>query len=562
MLTIVRDAPLPPGSPEFDAVIVGSGFGGSVVAHRLAHAGWEVCVLERGCWHRPGTFPRTPGEVKRSFWDPSHRLYGLFDVWSFRGLVAVVASGMGGGSLVYANVLAPPPDAWMRVAGPDGGPWPVDPDELAPHYQAVTDLLRPVPYPRVAPFDATRKTELFEKAAAVAGLDVDRPPLAIQFTDDRGRHGVRLPFDKPARNHSRVQRQTCEILGECDLGCNLGAKHTLDLTLLSEIERMGNVTIRELSEARGIRPRPGGGFAVDVLDHSASAEESAVPPRTRTVTASKLILAAGTFGTALLLHRSRVEFPRLSQALGRSFCSNGDYLAFAAGCDGADGAESLMASRGPVITVSARGLDRSEGGDGPGFHLQDGGFPSWAGWLGLLGGIRRDVARLEVEARTIIQGPLRGSPKQNLSYTLSQLIDGDSERVLPILSLGRDIPDGRLHLRQNRLDLDWRKDSAAALYARTESAARLLTSALGGHYVDPLRFVRPVTVHPLGGCAMSQGDRTGVVDPQGCVHHVDGLSITDGSILPGPVGINPALTIAALAHRHGDFLASQGRPPR
>ena len=81
-----------------------------MVARRLADAGLSVCVLERGRWHAPGTFPETPAEVKRSFWDPSHSLYGLFDVWSFRGLAAVVASGMGGGSLIYANVIARPPD--------------------------------------------------------------------------------------------------------------------------------------------------------------------------------------------------------------------------------------------------------------------------------------------------------------------------------------------------------------------------------------------------------------------------------------------------------------------
>jgi cholesterol oxidase len=159
--------------------------------------------------------------------------------------------------------------------------------------------------------------------------------------------------------------------------------------------------------------------------------------------------------------------------------------------------------------------------------------------------------------RSLVEGSGVGSPNQNLSFELSKMVGDSGEHVLPILALGRDTPDGRLQLRGSRLDLDWRKYRSAALYERSEAAARLVTKELGGRYVDPLRFFRPVTVHPLGGCAMSRDARTGVVDPDLCVHNVPGLSIADGSVLPGPVGINPALTIAALADRHGEHLVEQ-----
>jgi cholesterol oxidase len=561
---------LPAGELDYDAVVVGSGFGGSMVARRLAEAGWEVCVLERGQWHAPGTFPQTAAEVKRSFWDPSHALYGMFDVWSFRGLAAVVSSGMGGGSLIYANVIAPPPEGWLRVDGPGGGPWPVDERELERHFDEVRKLLNPQPYPDGEPFASSAKTEAFLDAARRAALDGQRAPLAVQFADDAGTVGTRLPFGDPSDNHYGVQRYTCEMVGECDLGCNAGAKHSLDLAILSALEARPNVNLRDLAEVRSLQ-RLDNGFAVELLDHSRSVEDSRVAPTSETVTCARLILCAGTLGTALLLLRSRLEFPGLSQAVGRHFSANGDYLAFAADCDpvrSTDGAKGALrgspinASHGPVITASARGADRLNGGDGPGFHLQDGGFPSWAGWLGLVGALRRDIGLIAAGVRSMVEGPEVGDPHQNLGLALSRFVHDGGERVLPLLSLGRDTPDGRLHLRAGRLDLDWRKYESAALYARAEASGRLVAEALGGRYVDPLRFFRPITVHPLGGCAMSRDVHTGVVDPNLCVHNVPGLSVADGSVLPGPVGINPALTIAALADRHGEFLVSGGRPER
>ena len=119
---------------HFHAVIVGSGFGGSVVAARLAEAGMRVLVLERGKAYPPGSFPRSPREMEGNFWDPSEGLHGLFDVWSFRGLDAIVASGLGGGSLIYANVLLRKDERWFNG-------WPLSRRDLDPHYAAVEQVL-------------------------------------------------------------------------------------------------------------------------------------------------------------------------------------------------------------------------------------------------------------------------------------------------------------------------------------------------------------------------------------------------------------------------------------
>lgn len=154
---------------HFSAVIIGSGFGGSVMAYRLAEAGLSVCVLERGQPYPPGSFPRSPSQMKRNFWDPSQGLYGLFDVWSFRGIAAVIASGLGGGSLIYANVLIRKDEKWFVQEEPNQGSyeyWPVNRQDLDPHYDLVEKMLKAEKYPlEHDPYRTTPKTNALKQAA-------------------------------------------------------------------------------------------------------------------------------------------------------------------------------------------------------------------------------------------------------------------------------------------------------------------------------------------------------------------------------------------------------------
>src|SRR3954462_9657204 len=134
---------------HFEAIVVGSGFGGSVMAYRLAAAVKSVCLLERGRAYPPGSFPRTPSTMSRNFWDPSEGLYGMYDVWSFDGLEGLVSSGLGGGSLIYANVLLRKDPKWFVNDDPDGDgkPWPVTPEMLDPHYTAAEQMIGATPFP-------------------------------------------------------------------------------------------------------------------------------------------------------------------------------------------------------------------------------------------------------------------------------------------------------------------------------------------------------------------------------------------------------------------------------
>jgi cholesterol oxidase len=511
-------------------VVVGSGFGGSVTAARLAAAGVKVCVLERGRSYGPGSFPRTPWEMKQSFWQPEAGLHGMFDVWSFRGLNGIVSSGLGGGSLIYANVLWRPPAAWFLTDDPATGqthPWPVTRAGLDPHYDVVERALGATPYPY-----------------ALA------PNLAITFEPGEGQ-----PFGQPDKNLHGLQREACRRCGECDVGCNYGAKNTLDYTFLSEAQRDG-AEIRPLVEVRSFAPT-GTGFVVHAAEHRLSEERPRSELTQVTISCRRLVLSAGTFGTTYLLLRNRSRLPGLSRLLGTRFSGNGDYLTYAHGCrDGRD-VRLIEGSRAPVITAAAMLDDEHQGGDGPGMVIEDGGYPAYAAWM--VQALRSPVNlwRWRRWGLRVLSGRLRGNLDLELGAALSALMGDQTEEsgTLPFLTMGRDTPDGTMRLRGGKLDVDWHKRGSARLFLRAEDATRRLTAALCGRYLDPLRLLAPITVHPLGGCPMGHVDgRDGVVDSFGRVFGVEGLSVADGSVLPGPVGVNPSLTIAALADRHAEKL--------
>lgn len=557
---------------HFDAVIVGSGFGGSVMACRLAEAGLRVCLLERGRAYPPGSFPRSPYRMKKNFWDPSEGLYGLYNFWSFHGLDALVSSGLGGGSLIYANVLIRKDEKWfVRENVLDGGYeyWPVSREELDPHYDRIEDTLRPQKYPfDREPYNATSKTRAFHSATDRLGLEPFLPNLAVTFANEGEAPVTGEPIREEHKNLHGRTRYTCRLCGECDFGCNYGSKNTLDYNYLSEAKRRG-AQIRTCCEVKSFEPRDSGdgGYTVDYVHHDPEREDGPAP-QIQTVTADRLILAAGTLGSTFLLLKNRSAFPRISRRLGTRFGGNGDLLTFASRCSEEVGGKRVPRvidpGYGTVITSAIRAGDELDGGEGRGFYLEDAGFPEHITWLLQLSDAPGALWKWRMVAHRLLHGWLGGEPETDLSAEVSALLGNTefSAGVLPLLGMGRDIPDGNMRLRGDRLDIDWRRRKSGPYFDRVRDMSRRIARELGADFKDnPIWYLgRVVTVHPLGGCPMGRDEREGVVDSHGEVFNYPGVYIADGSVMPGPVGPNPSLTIAALADRFADrVIQSKGR---
>ena len=561
---------------HFDCVVVGTGFGGSVTAQRLAEAGRSVLVLERGKAYPPGSFPRSPVGFKANMWDPSEGLQGLFDLWSFSGLEALVSSGLGGGSLIYANVLLRKDEEWFlppERPGPGGEAWPLTRADLEPHYDRAERMLGVQRYPLDhAPYDHTPKTLAFKAAAEERGMDWFLPPLGVTFANPGEAPVLGEPITEARPNLHGRTRQTCRLVGECDVGCNYGAKNSLDFTYLTAAWHDG-AQIRTRCEVRELAPREGGGWSVGYLEHTDEHEGAATDTRALpriTVTADHLVLAAGTLGSTHLLLRNRSALPGLSPRLGEGFTGNGDLLTFAVRCT-QTGMDARRAPRridpayGPVITSAVRIADELDGtGErGRGLYVEDAGYPEFVSWMLQMADTPRALAKGAAVLAHLVRMRL-GRGQENISAEASKLL-GDcslSSGALPLLMMGRDVPDGRMSLAGDRLEVDWKKDGGSHDYfERAREKARELTDELGGDFLDnPLWLLnRVITVHPLGGCRMGRTDAEGVVDPYGRVFNHPGLHVADGSVMPGPVGANPSLTIAAMAERFADAMI-EGAP--
>jgi cholesterol oxidase len=559
---------------HFDAVIVGSGFGGSVMAYELATAGLRVCLLERGKAYPPGAFPRAPFAMARNFWDPSEGRYGMVDVWSFRHSQAIVSSALGGGSMIYANVLIRKPAEWFQERMPDGSirRWPVSRADLDPHYDAVERILDAQQYPDdIPPYSTTPKMLALRDAARELNLTWYRPKLAVTFANAGQRPSPGEPIQEPFPNLHGRPRSTCRLCGECDVGCNYGSKNTLDYNYLTLAKRAG-AELRCLCEVRAFRARPGGGYETSYVVHEPEqwqgrAHDTRALP-VHTVTSDRLILSAGTFGSPYLLLKNRAHFPNISGKLGHYYSSNGDLLSFAFRCHerGAAGPvpRIIDPSFGTVITSTVEVLKGPNGEPDVGFYIQDAGYPAFVTWLaeatqvgGWIGRAVRFLWRRLTGRQTEIGG------------LLADLI-GDAQfsaTSTPLLAMGRDVGDGVFTLEDGNdgasmLQLSWQRATSAAYFDYLTSTARRIAEALGATFRQnpETQFLdRLITVHPVGGCPMGKDITEGVVDSFGQVFGYPGLYVADGSVMPGAVGPNPSLTIAALSRRFAQNIVAGRR---
>ncbi len=593
---------------HFDAVIIGSGFGGSVMAYRLAEAGLRVCLLERGKAYPPNSFARAPYDLSKNFWDPSNGLYGMFNVWSFKGSGALVSSGLGGGSLIYANILIRKDANWFKEDKPDGGylPWPVSYKDLECHYERVEKMMNVQKYPlKHRPYNETPKTLAMQEAAQNMRLGDQSTHewlplnLAVSF---RSRQVGDPDDDDPANPplvgakihedyqnyHSVVmkremQRSTCRLCGECDIGCNYGSKNTLDYTYITAAihQKPYPAKVETLCEVKEIKPREGKGYAVTFVRHDPEQVDPETgkcpPPPRETITCDRLVLAAGTFGTPYLLLKNRdAHFPLLNKAtLGSRFCVNGDLLSFIIKSmerkNGKSVPRRLDPSFGPVITSAIRLGDTldGQGEQGRGFYVEDGGQPYFLSWLSEVSGFPGFVRRTIKFLKIISKYRLGLWNDAELSAEISELIGqaNSSKSSFPVLTMGRDIPNGRLFLKKGGfLECDWEIKKSKEYFDRVRRAGKAIARALNAEYLDnpsyAWNFHQVLTAHPLGGCPMAASTEMGVVDSYGEVFGYPGLYVADGSAMPGPVGPNPSLTIAAFSDRCASHIIAQHKGVR
>jgi cholesterol oxidase len=516
-------------SERFDAIVVGSGFGGSIAACRLAEKGAKVLVLERGRRWTPDTYPRKPGDAWTYDVRRPEKHNGWLDLRFFKKMIVAQAAGVGGGSLAYSSVAVE-----AHASCFDRG-WPheITYAALKPYYETVSRVMN---LQTIPDGQLTQRLKLAREAAEKLGHRdrFAKAPLAVSFAPD-WHYGLADPFDrrhsKPFINAQGQPQGTCVHLGHCDIGCEVRAKNGLDLTYLPVAEKHG-CDLRPLHVVRGIEPSDGG-YRVEfdrVAGHTLVRGDAR---------ADRVFLAAGSLGSTELLLRARDEhrtLPNLSRMLGRGWSPNANVLsmAFYSG-------ERVGQSVGPTITSLIDFMDGTVAGER--FVVEDDGYPNL-----LLSALRASVG-------DGVAGALGRSLREYLEQRPAA--DDPLGGVMLWLGAGVDAADGELRLHRDwfrpfrrTLDLDWNAERSRGVIDAILALHRRMNEATGGRPGSDLgwRLFRSLlTLHPLGGCRMAATPESGVVDHRGQVFGYPNLFVVDGAVVPTAIGRNPSHTIAALA---------------
>jgi cholesterol oxidase len=530
-----------PGTADFDVLIIGSGYGGAVCAARLAghrRPGVKIALLERGREWVPGTFPDRLAHVtpfinpftrrpftRRPSWFSEQRPANPLGLFGFHDgdVQVVIGSGLGGTSLTNcAVVLETEEDVFRQAAWPDELR---SKDVLRPYYERARLMLSPQTTPEDR-FTPKLRTHLGTagnlRAKGLWQADAYRVPLAITFSARTNAQGV--------RQHGCVQ------CGDCATGCNVGAKHSLDMNYLPLAWTDGVLMFTQV-DVSGIR-KAGDLYHVDYVlrpdPSNPGREEKGF------VTAAIVVLAAGTMGSNEILLRSRQQGGiSASRWLGKGFSGNGNYLGF----------------------IDYQYTDPAVYTDTSGLGVVNGPPPYPVGAY-IEGAIDFRGPKRPLDRRVILEDMAHASP---LAGGVALLMLADLERAMTLLGCGHDRAEGEIRLDNDVATVHWpdyeRQPSHAELMRLMEQYA----GAYGGKF-RPFTPARNYTAHPLGGCRMAASAATGVVNHRGQVFDTSagadglavhaGLYVTDASIIPTALGNNPLLTITALAERIADLIAS------
>ena len=534
---------------HYTVVIIGSGYGGAIAASRLARAGQRVCLFERGKEFQPGEYPKSEIEALAEMQTDTPQAHlgprtGLYDFRFNEAINVVIGCGLGGTSLINANVCLPPDP---RVF--DDPCWPQElRDDLATlvadGLRRAEEMLKPTPYPQ--DFPPLHKLQALEKSADYLQEKFYRPPIKVTFED-----GV---------NHVGVPQQACKVCGDCVSGCNYAAKNTLIMNYLPDARNHDAEIYTRVAAQKIERQDERWLVYYQVLE--AGREEFGAPPLF--VSADMVILAAGTLGSTEILLRSQAAGLSLSDQLGHHFTGNGDVLGFSYNADEEiDGVgwgahhPGELTPVGPTITGI---IDKRQGPQlDEGVAIEEGAIPGVlatfipgvmalaaktlgqdtdSGWLDSINEKGRELD-------SWVRGPYHGAVRNTQTY----------------LVMTHDQSAGRMYLENDRLRIAWPGVGEQPIFQRVNEVLKQTTIPLGGTYVKNPIWTEIfkhdlITVHPLGGCSMAKNAENGVVNHKGQVFSsangvavYDSLYVCDGSIMPRSLGVNPLLTICAVAER-------------
>ena len=515
---------------DFDWLVIGSGFGGSVSALRLAEKGYRVGVLECGRRYRDQDFAKSAWNLRRYFWMPRLGLRGIFRMTAFKDTFIVSGSGVGGGSLGYANTLYRARPAFF--SDPQWGGLADWERELEPHYETAERMLGVTTYAGTGPAD-----ELLREYSEEIGVgETFKPTRVGTYFGEPGRE-----VDDPYFGGEGPRRSGCVHCGSCMIGCRYGAKNTLVKNYLWFAEKLGVEVMPErmVSEVRALGAEDGSeGYAV--TSSRSGAWLSRRDPRT--VTARGVVFAAGALGTNKLLAqcRHRGSLPRLSDRLGHVVRTNSESIqAVTAPDDGRDFAKSIAITSSiyPDPDTHVEVVTYGRGGDlmsrlfsaatGPGTRVT-----RPLKWIGAL--LRHPLRSLR------LLWPF-GWSRRTVILLVMQTTDAAMRLVAKRRILGRGV---RLQTEQDPERPNPTYLPAAARVAEW-FASRIGGVAQSGITESALNI--PTTAHILGGAVIGPDSDHGVVDAANRVYGYENLLVCDGSTVPANPGVNPSLTITALA---------------
>jgi len=520
---------------DADYLIVGSGFGGSACALRLTEKGYRVLMLERGRELKAEDFPKTNWDLKRWLWAPRLGFRGLFVMRFFRHVTVLAGAGVGGGSLVYANTLPIPKSAFFKSEAWAGlADWET---ELDPHYREALRMMGAVTTPFL-----TTPDRILKKVAENRGQ-----PEAFESTETAvyyGTAGVTVP--DPYFNGEGPDRTGCIRCGACMTGCRHNSKNTLDKNYLY-LARKHGLRLQADTEVVDVRPIEGGGYEVEAKYGTHS-----VGRKRQKFRARQVIVAAGVLGTVELLlelKRKPGGLPRLSDRLGCHVRTNSESLIGVCAPDMKDDL-SKGVSIGSIFQTDAMShLEMVRYGAGSGF-FRLGMFPH-------VGGNLPGIVKLAQGLAFIVRHALRALK----AYTVRDW----AKKTMILLYMRTTAGTLRMRSKRSLLNplrhemgstLEGGEPPTASIPEATALAHEIATISGGfpASLINEVATNIPTTAHILGGCCMGSDASNGVIDHRHRVFGYDGLFVIDGSAISANPGVNPALTILALAERAMSFI--------